>query len=132
MDDENSLSVLFVGAGSKRVGATTFSTVSRALAYGSRQVRPDPRKDRELKTQSAEERGGVKRGECMTTRARASAGEWAGGWSAPVASAKAAPSRVRTLPGVATDAGRLSPLPAGRWLLAVTRVFSTAPVDQCG
>jgi hypothetical protein len=38
-----------------------------------------------------------------------------GGLSAPGASAKAAPSRVRTLPGAAADAGRQSPLPLGRW-----------------
>ena len=36
------------------------------------------------------------------------------------------------LPGAAADAGRLSPLPVGRWLLAVTRVPGTAPADQCG
>ena len=44
-----------------------------------------------------------------------------GGLSAPEASAKAAPSRVRTLPGAAADAGPLSPLPPGRWWTAVTQ-----------
>jgi hypothetical protein len=52
-------------------------------------------------------------------------GRWrrgkAGGLSAPGASAEAAPSRVRTLPGAAADAARLSPLPPGRWLPAVTQ-----------
>jgi hypothetical protein len=48
----------------------------------------------------------------MTTRARASAGEWAGERSAPGASAEAAPSRAGALTGTAADAGRLSPLPA--------------------
>ena len=61
-----------------------------------------------------------------------------GGLSAPGASAEAAPSRVRTLPGAAADAGRLSPLPAGRWWPAVTWVSGTAvsrsvrvPVQRC-
>jgi hypothetical protein len=43
------------------------------------------------------------------------------GLSAPGASGKAAPSRVRTLPGAAADARQLSPLPPGQWWPAVTQ-----------
>ena len=45
---------------------------------------------------------------------------------------KAAPSRVRTLPGAAADAGRLSPLPADRWLLAATRFPAPCLADRRG
>jgi hypothetical protein len=61
----------------------------------------------------------------MTTRARASAGEWRGLF-APWASAEAAPSRAGALTGAAADARRLPPLPAGRWWPAVTWVSGTA------
>src|SRR5215831_19080007 len=61
----------------------------------------------------------------MITRASASAGEWRG-LSAPGASAEAAPSRAGALTGAAADAGPLSPLPADRWVPAVTRVSGTA------
>jgi hypothetical protein len=43
------------------------------------------------------------------------------GLCAPGASAKATPSRVRTLPGAAADAGRPSPLPPDEWWPAVTQ-----------
>jgi hypothetical protein len=61
----------------------------------------------------------------MTTRARASAEEWRGSVRAG-ASAEAAPSRAGALTGTAADAGRLPPLPAGRWWPAVTWVSGTA------
>ena len=65
----------------------------------------------------------------MTTRASAGNGR---GRSSPVASAKAAPSGAGAPRSRLADAGRLSPLPAGRWLLAVTQVSGTAIPDQCG
>ena len=55
------------------------------------------------------------------------------GWglSAPGASAEPRPLARGALPGAAADAGQLSPLPAGRWLLAVTRSPAPRQVDQC-
>jgi hypothetical protein len=61
----------------------------------------------------------------MTTRARTSPGN-DGGRSAPVASAWRALSRAGRCRVRAAAAGRLSPLPLGRWLLAVTLVSGTA------
>ena len=61
----------------------------------------------------------------MTTRARASAGNGRGAVRA------GGVDESRALPGGSpqarlADAGRLSPLPAGRWLLAVTQASGTA------
>jgi hypothetical protein len=58
--------------------------------------------------------------------AQALSGEWAGALSALGASAEAAPSCAGAHRARRADAGRLSPLPAGRWLLAVTQVSGTA------
>jgi hypothetical protein len=54
-------------------------------------------------------------------------GEWAGFVRAG-ASAEPRPLARGALPGAAADARRLSPLPAGRWSLAVTQVSGTVPV----
>jgi hypothetical protein len=59
-------------------------------------------------------------------------GEWAGDGAAPVASACRALSARERAEDAAPSAGQLSPLPAGRWLPAVTRVFGTASADQRG
>jgi hypothetical protein len=53
-------------------------------------------------------------------------GGMGGGLSAPRASAEAAPSCAGAHRARRADAGRLSPIPAGRWLLAVTQVSGTA------
>ena len=95
---------------------TTFSTSSRArLRHAS--AGPPPAaiaEGRELAGQETVNWAG------STTKPMASTGERRG-MSAPGASAKAAPSRVRTLPGAAADAGRTSPLPPGRWWPTVTQ-----------
>ncbi len=60
----------------------------------------------------------------MTTRARASAGNGRGKVRARGVGC-APPSRAGAVPGGAADARRLSPLPVGQWLLAVTQVTGT-------
>jgi hypothetical protein len=61
----------------------------------------------------------------MTTKARASAGEWRGLFAPRGVGGGRALSR-GALTGAAADARRLPPLPAGRWWPAVTWVSGTA------
>jgi hypothetical protein len=77
--------------------------------------------DRELKWRSAED-GSV--GERDHDRQGLS-GEWAG-YARTRGVDGASPSRAVALTGAAADAGRVSPLPVRRWMLAVTQVCGTA------
>ena len=87
-------------------------------------ARPDrTRTDGELRARSAEDKERETRrtdneGQRLTGNGRGPVRAWGVGW--------ASPSRAGALPGAAADAGRMSPLPAGGWLFAVTRVSGTA------